>query len=79
MRDTGDLAAAGRGPKFSTISDTININPIILPTALVTLRFNVRLLCFVCYGRLTHAFTTDYNGPRRTESQLPRSAQFPST
>jgi mediator of RNA polymerase II transcription subunit 14 len=44
MRDTGDLAAAGRGPKFSTISEAINMNPIMLPEALVGLRFSVRSL-----------------------------------
>lgn len=42
MRDTGDLAAAGRGPKLSTMSDTINHSPVVLPEALVRLRFNVR-------------------------------------
>ncbi|KAI0694357.1 hypothetical protein BC835DRAFT_1274702, partial [Cytidiella melzeri] len=40
MRDTGDLAAAGRGPKFSSISDAINVTPSQLPEALVRLRFN---------------------------------------
>ena len=43
MRDIGDLAAAGRGPKLATFSETINSNPIILPSALVGLRFNVCL------------------------------------
>ncbi|KAI0344782.1 MED14-domain-containing protein [Trametopsis cervina] len=40
MRDTGDLAAAGRGPKFSAISEAINMNPIMLPGALVQFRFS---------------------------------------
>lgn len=39
--DTGDLAAAGRGPRFAVISDKLNDNPSILSGALVQLRFHV--------------------------------------
>ena len=51
MRDIGDLAAAGRGPKLATFSETINSNPIILPSALVGLRFNVCLSDRCCSER----------------------------
>jgi mediator of RNA polymerase II transcription subunit 14 len=39
--DTGDLAAAGRGPRFAAISDKLNENPSILADALVRLRLQV--------------------------------------
>ncbi|KAI0785537.1 MED14-domain-containing protein [Abortiporus biennis] len=39
-RDTGDLAAAGRGPKFNALSDRLNDNPVMLPQVLVTLRIH---------------------------------------
>jgi mediator of RNA polymerase II transcription subunit 14 len=41
MRDTGDLAAAGRGPRFFAISERLNESPGILFEALVRLRINV--------------------------------------
>lgn len=41
MRDTGDLAAAGRGPRFSAVSERLNENPAMLFEALVRLRLNV--------------------------------------
>ena len=41
LRDTGDLAAASRGPRFAVISDHVNDNPSILLGALVKLRINV--------------------------------------
>lgn len=41
LRDTGDLAAASRGPRFAIISDRLNDNPGMLLAFLVTLRFNV--------------------------------------
>ncbi|KAF9220121.1 MED14-domain-containing protein [Gyrodon lividus] len=40
LRDTGDLAAAGRGPRFAAISDRLNENPNMLLEALIRLRFN---------------------------------------
>ncbi|KAF8552437.1 MED14-domain-containing protein [Imleria badia] len=40
LRDTGDLAAASRGPRFAVISDRLNENPGMLQEALVRLRFN---------------------------------------
>ena len=41
LRDTGDLAAASRGPRFAVISDRLNENPGMLLGALVGLRYNV--------------------------------------
>jgi mediator of RNA polymerase II transcription subunit 14 len=41
LRDTGDLAAAGRGPRFTAITEKLNENPTILLEALVRLRHNV--------------------------------------
>lgn len=40
LRDTGDLTAAGRGPKFSAITEQINKAPQMLPEALARLRYN---------------------------------------
>ncbi|KAF5351922.1 hypothetical protein D9756_007453 [Leucocoprinus leucothites] len=39
LRDTGDLAAAGRGPRFKTISERINENPTVLLGAVFQFRF----------------------------------------
>jgi mediator of RNA polymerase II transcription subunit 14 len=41
LRDTGDLAAAGRGPGFVTFSDRLNENPAFLMDALFRLRLSV--------------------------------------
>ncbi|KAG6857789.1 hypothetical protein H0H87_004205 [Tephrocybe sp. NHM501043] len=38
LRDTGDLAAAGRGPRFTALSEQLNENPILLNEALRHLR-----------------------------------------
>ncbi|OJT12740.1 Mediator of RNA polymerase II transcription subunit 14 [Trametes pubescens] len=38
--DTGDLAAAGRGPRFAAISDRLNDSPQRLPEALIRLRLS---------------------------------------
>ena len=40
LRDTGDLAAAGRGPRFALITTKLNDCPYMLPQALVNLRIN---------------------------------------
>ena len=42
LRDTGDLGAAGRGPRFLAISEKLNENPTVLLEALTRLRVNVR-------------------------------------
>jgi mediator of RNA polymerase II transcription subunit 14 len=39
--DTGNLAAAGRGPRFAAVSEKLNENPSILADALVRLRLYV--------------------------------------
>ena len=41
LRDTGDLAAAGRGHRFIIISDKLNESPQMLLEALAKLRLNV--------------------------------------
>ncbi|KAJ7874735.1 mediator complex subunit MED14-domain-containing protein [Mycena olivaceomarginata] len=38
IRDTGDLAAAERGPRFKTLSDKINEDPMVLFSVLIRLR-----------------------------------------
>ncbi|PIL36575.1 hypothetical protein GSI_00264 [Ganoderma sinense ZZ0214-1] len=38
LRDTGDLAAAGRGPRFSAITQRLHDTPFMLPQALVVVR-----------------------------------------
>lgn len=43
LRDTGDLAAAGRGPRFFAVSEKINENPSMLMDALVRLRLQTIL------------------------------------
>ncbi|KAF8904360.1 mediator complex subunit MED14-domain-containing protein [Gymnopilus junonius] len=43
LRDTGDLAAAGRGPRFATISEKLNENPTALLDALFRLRLDTIL------------------------------------
>ncbi|EIW78720.1 MED14-domain-containing protein [Coniophora puteana RWD-64-598 SS2] len=40
LRDTGDLAAASRGPRFAAISEKLNESPWLLLDALVRLRFS---------------------------------------
>ncbi|THH30411.1 hypothetical protein EUX98_g3773 [Antrodiella citrinella] len=40
LRDSGNLAAAGRGPRFSLFSEMLNENPAVLADALVKLRLN---------------------------------------
>lgn len=47
LRDTGDLAAAGRGPRVSAFSDKLNKSPKMLFDALIRLRFNVRIVLFL--------------------------------
>lgn len=41
LRDTGDLAAAGRGPRFRVVTDRLNENPAALFEALFSLRGTV--------------------------------------
>ena len=71
LRDTGDLAAAGRGPRFATITDTLNLNPTLLIDALFTLRITVgsmhQPLLLLVRGADD---VTDYLGPRRAKSEV---------
>ena len=46
LRDTGDLAAAGRGHQFIVISNKLNESPPMLLEALAKLRLNVCFLSF---------------------------------
>jgi mediator of RNA polymerase II transcription subunit 14 len=48
LRDTGDLAAAGRGPRFTLISEKLNENPTALQNALVYLRLVVSPVSCLC-------------------------------
>jgi len=41
LRDTGDLGAAGRGPRFLAISEKVNESPTALLSGLTRLRVNV--------------------------------------
>lgn len=45
IRDTGDLAASGRAPRFQTITEYLNINPPLLADFLLRLRLNVSTQC----------------------------------
>ncbi|KAF8590904.1 MED14-domain-containing protein [Ramaria rubella] len=40
LRDTGDLAAAGRGPRFAAVSEKINESPVMIVNAIISLRYN---------------------------------------
>ena len=44
LRDTGDLAAAGRGPRFVAFSERLNENPAFLMDALFRLRPDIVLV-----------------------------------
>ena len=46
LRDTGDLAAAGRGPRFQTVADKLNEQPWVVPEAMVRLRYSVCICVF---------------------------------
>jgi hypothetical protein len=49
MRDTGDLAAAGRSQRFTSFNEKINENPTMLSEALIRLRSSVSIIiCSEC-------------------------------
>ena len=50
LRDTGDPAAAGRGPRFIVISERLNENPPMLLEALVRLRLHVSILVLFLFS-----------------------------
>lgn len=41
LRDTADLATAGRGPKHPLLTEAVNANPTILPDILMRMRHSV--------------------------------------
>jgi mediator of RNA polymerase II transcription subunit 14 len=43
LRDTGDLAAAGRAPRFAVMTTAVNDNPTIITQALIRLRLEVNI------------------------------------
>ena len=77
LRDTGELAAAGRGPRLAMFSEKLNENPYM---ALVLLRFNVNIIyVFVRYCSIADSATTSSDNPRtrRTDSKLFGTADIP--
>jgi len=75
LRDSGDLAAAGRGPRFTAVSTKINENPTVLFNAIVHLRFMVSPQLF--HDQLSSAsFPPDYCRTRGPESQVPWSPEL---
>lgn len=55
LLDTGDLAAAGRGPRFSVITEKLNENPSIMFEALIRFRIQVSCDHFVTEMTITGA------------------------
>lgn len=51
LRDTGELAAAGRGPRDAVVSDKLNESPSMIYEALIRLRYNVNYHHIFVYGR----------------------------
>lgn len=61
LRDTGDLAAANRGRRFTVITDRLNDNPTILNEALSRLKLGVCASLFEdVSGSLMHKLCADY-------------------
>lgn len=61
LRDTGDLASAGRGPRFSSLVEKLNEIPDMLVDLLMRLRvivsllvylLNLQCLVLICFTRL---------------------------
>lgn len=80
LLDTGDLAAASRGPRFAAISEKLNENPSILSDALVRLRVHVRT--FLRNGvwlKDLITLSSDHHRSRRAKGSLPWAAMFPPT
>lgn len=65
LRDTGDLAAANRGRRFTVITDRLNDNPTILYEALSRLKLGVSAVLFhYVSGGLMHKLCADHPRPR---------------
>lgn len=56
LRDTGDLAAAGRGPRFAAITQRLQDSPFMLPQALVLLRNAASKPKLACYTTTFSSF-----------------------
>ena len=78
LRDTGDLAAAGRGPRFAAITQRLNDAPFMLPQALVLLRNAVSVVTLTSSIRLLIA-VSDNHRPRGAEGAIPRLAELPDS
>jgi len=76
LRDSGDLAAAGRGPRFTVVSTKINENPTVLFNAIVHLRFMVSSQLFHDQSISSASFGPDYCRNRGPESQVPWSPEL---
>ncbi len=77
MRDTGDLAAAGRSLRFTALNEKINENPALLSEVLIRLRSSVGI---IIWTRIRYDKPgLDYYRPRRAESQVFGSPKFPKT
>lgn len=74
LRDTGDLAAAGRAPKYMSITDRLNENPAFLLEALVRLRMNVRASHNCHLDLNAKILLVDYCGSGGAEGELPGTA-----
>ena len=80
LRDTGDLAAAGRGPRFATISDRLNDTPWWLPEALLRLRLTVRYAPFTetIQSGANPTVIIDHHRPCGAEGSILGSAELPT-
>ena len=78
LRDTGDLAAAGRGPRFAAITQRLNDAPFMLPQALVLLRNAVSVVALTSSIRLLIA-VSDNHRPCGAEGAIPRLAELPDS
>jgi mediator of RNA polymerase II transcription subunit 14 len=70
LRDTGDLAAAGRGPRFAAVSEKINENPVIIVNAIISLRYNVCQMFRLDEQNTSNVLVLDHRGKCGTESCL---------
>lgn len=75
LRDSGNLAAAGRGPRFSAVADRINEMPNLLIEAISKFRYTVRV---GCKARCESNFPPENFGCRRAESFIFGSANISS-
>ena len=82
LRDTGDLAAAGRGPRFAVMTERLAENPALLVEALMALRLSVRddlLLPDSTPSTQCISVLTDHLRTRTAEGPLSWTAKFPTS